>query len=464
MENMSKNILSTSSLIKSLYEDDEPENINYIEESERLFELFSSNKKLKIDGSIVKNYTKKFNILYNTNFFKEFKAPHIKEYFCQQLNFLLLCDFILSFYRLEDKSFNIKSINTLFLFDFFVKLGEFYAFMDYLSVDELFINYLRYMLTLYTLQLDRDVIEKNFASSIETLDNFFSHLIVPKIFSHIKYKNLDIVTENLNAILKQNPDELKDINENKIDFTTDEYKFLDNYFNYYAFCSKGSNIEVKKTAVKMPNPNPQPVNNDNNNSDNESDYDDDYYDGYDSDESWQPTVTVYVPNIDKTDVNYEKYKKEFIIRTYQLTNKKHKKIKNEIKTVSEALKIKDYSNFPVIIDEESITNNFSDIKIILGVKINVTDLDKKKDGHFIYSMIYKTACEFGHLNIVKDLLNYNPKSTKESRDLIEYATNSPNREILKYLIQNKSKYPSIENDLKYYSGAVYFEPKIIFNK
>lgn len=465
MSKVDKNILSTSIFIKNLYEDDDPDNIDYVEESDKIFEQFSLNRNLKIDIITAKNYIKKFNLLYNTSFFKDFQPPHVQEYFCQQLNFLLLIDFILSFFRVDNKNFDVKTINTLFIFDFFVKLGEFYTFMDYLAVDEVFIGYLKYMLTLYTLQLDRDVIEQNYDGFIEILDNFFVYAVIPKVFSSIGYKNISSFEDNVNKMLKKYPKELENCNEYASDLTGANYDFLDRFFNLSTY---NYEISVKKSRVEVPNPKPPPLfinENNNNNNDNDdfnSDYDsdDDSVDDYNSDDEydhngnrkWTPTIKIDMPNIETTDINYEKHRKEFIIRQFQNYNKNYKNILKEIKELSETIRIKDYSNFMPNSTDESILR----VKTILGSSISLSGLSDNN----IYNIIYPLACEYGHLNIVKDVLNHD---TNKPSSFVRNAAESPNREILKYLMENKHKYPNLKNELEKYKDATFYEPKLRFN-
>ena len=190
-------ILKTSKFIRSIFDDEindgymEEGDIDYGNESRLLFNTFSSNKSLKIDYGTIDDFLIKFDILHKSDFFISFKEPLVQEYFCQQLNFLLLIDFLLSFFRTNNKAFDVKKINTSFIFDFFVKLCDFYSFMNFLDVDYKFVDYLKYMITLYTLQLRREVIEKNFHYDIEIIDNFFANEIMPKVFQEIKYRNMN---------------------------------------------------------------------------------------------------------------------------------------------------------------------------------------------------------------------------------------------------------------------------------
>ena len=121
------NILKTSKLIQNSHDDEEdydPNSLDYDFEFSMLYNVFASTKVLKIDFDIAKEYLNKFEMLYATGMFKNFQKPAVQEYFCQQLNYLLLIDFMLSFFRSTDKTFNIKNINTHFIFDFF---GKFFS-------------------------------------------------------------------------------------------------------------------------------------------------------------------------------------------------------------------------------------------------------------------------------------------------------------------------------------------------
>jgi hypothetical protein len=86
-------LLKTSHFINSIYEDDITY-IDYLQEGQLLFNTFSFDKKLKMDLSTLNDFLCKTEILFKKDFFKTFKKPLVEEYFCQQLNFLLLIDFI----------------------------------------------------------------------------------------------------------------------------------------------------------------------------------------------------------------------------------------------------------------------------------------------------------------------------------------------------------------------------------
>ena len=88
-------LLKTSKFIQSMFEEDINEgiinlkDIDFKQESKLLFDLFSSNKKLKIDYKIVDEFLINFDILYINNVFKSFKHPLVQEYFNKELNTLL---------------------------------------------------------------------------------------------------------------------------------------------------------------------------------------------------------------------------------------------------------------------------------------------------------------------------------------------------------------------------------------
>jgi hypothetical protein len=230
------NILKTSKLIKSAHEDEDdydPDNIDYDFEFSMLYNVFATNKNLKIDFDIAKDYLGKFEKLHVSGVFKNFQKPSIQEYFCQQLNYLLLIDFMLSFFRVSDKTFNITNITTHFIFDFFGKLGDFFNLLLFLDVDDNVINYLKYMITLYILQLDRDFIEKHYYYCIDILDEFFVNVIMPDVLKEFNFNSMFEAYEPIKKLkeCKQTADIVNEYNENN-DYDSDKYVFLNSYFKY----------------------------------------------------------------------------------------------------------------------------------------------------------------------------------------------------------------------------------------
>lgn len=459
-------LIKTSKFIKSLFEDDisegimEFEDIDFSKETKLLFNTFISNKILKIDYETINDFLIKFDILYKVNFFNTFKQPMIQEYFCQQLNFLLLIDFILSFFRINNKAFDVKKINTSFIFDFFVKLGEFYSFMNYLDVDNHFVDYLKYMITLYTLQLQRDVIENNFHYDIEILDNFFANEIMPKVFEEIKYKNMNDFLSKIERFDKIFEKELKEYNPN-INYNTDVFKFSDNIFYLNYNWNQEPSIKVKTTEVEIMNPTPPPAINYNNmdndlESENDSDYysDDDYYGGQSSRNKWTPTIKKKIPNIEENDPNYKSYRNSFIFKHYQNLHNDYNNLLKEVRMLCSCIRIKDYSDFL----QHNNTKDIVRVKTIIGINLDFKSLDKN-----IVENVYNIACEYGHLEIVKNYIAFKNGDIDLTSNIIEKAAASPNREILKFLKESSSKYKKLNNMFDIRKDSSFYEPKIRFN-
>ena len=115
-------ILKTSNFIKSLHDDDIEEDpdykIDYNQDFIESYRLFSCSKNLQLSESNLQNLLEKMNILYKQNVFKNFEKPHIDEYFCKELRFLLIVDFILSFLELIMKHLILKQLLVNFYLHF----------------------------------------------------------------------------------------------------------------------------------------------------------------------------------------------------------------------------------------------------------------------------------------------------------------------------------------------------------
>jgi hypothetical protein len=464
-------IEKTSQIIKSMIEecydeDDSSTDINSLENWEEkmkfMFTSFAYNKKLTIDYSNVKDFLYKFNAIYKSGYFASFKPPIVQEYFCKQLNFLLIIDFILTFFRVDDKKFDVKKINTQFVFDFFIRLGDFYNFMNYLDVDEHFVNYLKYMLILYAFQLDRNVIEEKYHYFVCILDNFLQNDIMPQIFKDIHYKRLDALSNQINEYNKKFAKEIKEY-DNSHCYYSKEYEYLDDLFimnNYWN--SLPSDVTTKTKKIEVLNPNPPPpmhniytnaLNGDNNDDDNDDD--DDNYDDDDDDDyeyQWTPTISKYVPIIEKEDANYEEYRKLFILRNYQKIKEAYDNIMSEVNAMCSSLHLKKYDKFEP--DNKNI--EIMKVKTILGCVLDYNSISNND-----YDTIFGLASEYGHIEIVKALLE------KKNGDIggtnFEKAQASPNRDIPRYLAESKSRLKKLNELFTRYKDVNYYEPKIRFN-
>jgi hypothetical protein len=468
----------SSKLIKSLYIDDEDvdlETLNFRDEAKKLFSTFFTSKQLSIDLDSLEYFLNKFNKIHQLGIFANFKPPMIQEYFCKQLNFLLIIDFIITFFKTGDEKFDIQKINTQFIFDFFIKLGDFYNFMNYLEVEDKFLNYLKYMITLYSFQLDRNIIENVYHSFIYIIDDFFKNEIMSKAFSSIKYKNYDHLEQFIKEFYKKFPNEINSYNKN-VNYQDSFYDYLDSLFILNkTWDNLPHNVSTITKTIEVPNPNPPPpINNtytatfntgtevdnadideDNYYSDYESDYgSDDENDEYNYTrrQQWTPTIRKLVPLIENTDSNYNEYKKLFILRNYQKIKNKYDVIRSEIEEMCKNIQLKKYDDF----EPENKNIEILKIKTILGIMLDYTKINDND-----CNKIFELACEFGHIEIVKKLII---KKNGDIGDLhFEKAITSPNQEISKYLEENKKKFPELNKLFKKYKEANYCEPKIRFH-
>ena len=135
---------------------------------------------------------------------------------------------------MASNAFDFKSVTSQFLFTFFVNLGDFYTYMNYLDVDESLISYLKYMMTLYCLELDRPIIEHHFCNIVGILDDFFVNEILPQVFKEENYNNYNYVDDKIKCTQKIEsayPEYIKTYDDN-INYNSDENKHLDRLFSF----------------------------------------------------------------------------------------------------------------------------------------------------------------------------------------------------------------------------------------
>ncbi len=446
-------IEKSSKFIKSLYdeEDIDFDTLDYKFEIKMLFDTFASGKNLSITFDNVVDFLDRFNKIHKDGVFSSFSPPLVQEYFCKQLNFLLIIDFILTFFKVDNKDFNVKKLNTKIIFDFFVKLGDFYNFMNYLDVDESFVNYLKYMLILYSFQLDRDVIEDKFFYFISILDEFLQNVIMPQLFREINYNGFNQTSENDESYKRNFPNEIKDYNAN-LCYCGEAYSFLDDMFIMSNDWYSNPRVTIKFKTVEVLNPEPPPpMNNAYVEHNEDSEYDSDSSDYYSGREIWTPTITKSFSAIEPTDPNFNEYRKLFVLRHYQRIKEKLDSIANEIKNMCGTLKLKKYDDFEP--DNKSV--DIIKVKTILGCVLNY----KKLPGN-VYNEIFRLACEYGHIEIVKKLVIQLEGNI--GCDNFEIAQTSPNRDIPRYLEECKLKFKKLEDLFAKYEDVNYYEPKIRF--
>ena len=383
-------ILHTSKLIRSTFEDEKEFNSD-IDFDTYLEQQFVDNYNLyrykdKISIKTIKRYIDIFDKLnMKLNIYTSFVKPELNEYFNPTLNRLLITDFLLSIIKLNDDPFlkHLKQLNFVDFFTIFIELSYFFDFVNFLDVDNDFLNYLKFHLVLFSISLNRASIDKHFGHISWILDEFFKHEVCSLLlerFDMCHEKNeyyifpLDVET-NYNYILKE-----FDLN---IDYKTDEYKHLDNLFYikygrlHYQKRSKWDNTIEDIIDVKCDKTNWRDV---------EYDYDSYYYGEK--------------PKIKSSDPNYSTYIKQFMIRKYQFALEKlnaRKKMINESN-----LRIKDYSFFYKL-DDMDDKNKFDKVRLLsfIGELLNYENMST----HDI-KYCFREAYEQGHLELVKQISKY----------------------------------------------------------
>ena len=450
-------ILETSVFIRSMFEDELNDgsmvetDIDFRHEARTLFAVFSSNKRLSITFDTVTDFADKFDALHKTDFFTSFKPPLKEEYFCQQLNFLLLIDFIISFFKVSNPRFDVTTITTQFIFEFFVNLGEFFNFMNYLDVDKAVADYLKIMITLYALQLDRDVIERHFYNNIEILDNFFANEVMPNLFD--EYKQIHIAKLKCKRMNDMYKTALIAYNSNA-DYSSEEYANVDTLFNLTFENESRPFISVKKKLVVIPNPEPMPVDSDivsdnDIGTDNDSDYDSDNDSDYDSDNDiyWTPEIITYMNVIEPTDPAYNGHFKKFVCKQYHSLRLQYDALATEVRNLCADIRIKDYAK---LLNDELLNDELLYIKIIIGVPVDLTKLKP-----FSLNKCYSVACKYGQLAVVQQYVDICHGECD-----IQKAAGSPNRQILAHLKHVSAQFKMLKNQLDKCGDKIYMEPKI----
>lgn len=376
-------ILKTSEFInnsyeieKELHEDEEDYIIDYDNFlNEHITKCFDDylirNPSTKLTFQNIRDYVNKLEQL---NMHVDFEKPSLEEYFNKRLNFLLLMDFLISF----DQNKQLQSSQQIF--DFFVDFSHFYRFMSYLDVNAKFLEYIKYMLVLYLQSLTRVTIDNYFDHITWELDQFFKFEVVRELYQ--KYDKNLIAKQNIKKSFENNYKSVLAKESSKIDYTTEEYNYLDEYFEVFG-CS---GIERKYTMIKVPRDN-----NDSDEYDSNSDYDSDYDYDYD-----YKKVRQY--HIDRNDLLYETYKEMFIHRTYQQSKQFLEDFESFLKTAD--ITIKDFTKF----EEFPNASEPYKPKVLNFIGEILTDYGSESECR----QYFETAYELCHVNIIKHILNTKP--------------------------------------------------------
>ncbi len=438
-------ILHTSNFIKTMHEDDIAEDsdykIDYNQDFIESYRLFSSTKRLQLSEDGVQTILNKCNILYNQGVFKNFEKPHMDEYFCKELRFLLIVDFILSFFRIDNDTFDFKSVTSQFLFTFFVNLGDFYTYMNYLDVDESLISYLKYMMTLYCLELDRPIIEHHFCNIVGILDDFFVNEILPQVFKEENYNNYNDVDDKIKRTQKIESaysEYIKTYDDN-INYNSDENKHLDNLFNFNSWSSHMIDRNYDNVAI------PIEKNELDDNSDTDTDTDD--YDSDDDYDDYRANRVRYekVFRINTEDPNYKEYERLFLLKNYQKYKKEYEGIIKSIKDLCNECKINVYSSL-------SAHKNKRMIRVLTTLGYNI-DFDTVKEVYYNYgsndiNQPYELSCKYGNLEVFQNIVKY--QKYEITFEQFCYAANSRNKKLLEHLVELSKNHKSIKTQYDTY--------------
>lgn len=451
-------LLKTSVVIKNMHAEEEGEEgereiIDYDADAEIMFHAFAAQLPIHYACDI-KPLLNKFNVMYKSNLFREFMMPSITEYFCKHLNYLLLIDFILSFFKIEEPSFNVQSITTEFIFRFFVQVSHVFNFANYLDLDEAFVKYLKSMLTLYLLQLDRPIIELHFKDTIPILDEFFVNEIFKEVY-FLNIKNVDtyhLAVRNSRLYKELYAEELKDYDMSSFSSSSLPQDFVDPLFTTDYF---NGTVNVITTRV---------YNESDDESDNglDDDLDEDDYTNY---------ISPYteVKAIEETDPMYNTYKKMYICKQYHTYLCHIDRCLNIFKRISLYIKISSYDSFYPSPSDECIiqiedpldtyyltVESIYKIKLLLGYsRINMAALFAA--GH-TYSTYVPTICIYGHLHLFKQIVSDTDESHLMMPNIAYHAYSSPNPELFAWL----STHPTYKKYIKNNYPA-YKVPQIKFN-
>ena len=395
-------ILKSSKIIQNMFFDyeneNENENIDFTNETKLLFNEFITNKNLQISFQRVIHFIKKFEIICNCeNIFTDIINTQIDNYFCLKNNKMVITSFIILFFKIDNNNYDITQINNHFIFDFFVELGEFFNFMDFLDVDNTFLNNLKAIITLYALQLDRRVIEERFHYIIEILDIFFSNEIIPRVFIEVNFNKLRTYKT---YIEKYEKSFTKNYNE-------------DIKININNFVSSNDILIANNILEQIP------IN-------NETIYNDEHYDVNNDIYEYtnETSETSETQDILKRDIKFytlfncknvyvntlsfkdrHKYIKLLIIRYYQKITEKYENYMKIIRNLCLGIKINNYVNFKPNIKKTIVLLH---IKIFIGIEPNIETISKylQKENNLniltnIINDLIFCSCRLGYFNLFK---------------------------------------------------------------
>jgi hypothetical protein len=374
-------LLKTSRLINKRYDNLDEEvksKIPYCEyilkEYENTFEFYAKNYKNEKQGLLFVDVLQ-VNVFLN-NFdkmesYKTFKKPHLIEYFNRSLNFMVIIDFLVNFNKFDNSTIVDDKYTQQKIFEFFVILNQFYHFSIYLQLDEDFLEYLQTLIVLYSLSLNRSILEIHFNNTLPLINHFFYYNLFIPLYKENNYKCYKDKERLYNYLIKTFENDLVEFDPEH-DYQTDTYAHVDKLFKILNCYSKDVERKIKEKESK----------NEDSDNDNENESDSE-------DSMLEPEYS-----IEETDPNYKLYRQQFIYREFQKAMKYYS-IVNDIEKID--VEIKKYT---------ALKNNKDDD---FSQRILTMMGEELEDYNNIYQQqlekIFQIAYNFGHQNIVQRVTN-----------------------------------------------------------
>jgi hypothetical protein len=101
---------------------------------------------------------------------------------------------------------------------------------------------------------------------------------------------------------------------------------------------------------------------------------------------------------------------------------------------------------------------FAEIKTALGIQV----IEEIKSNNFNVNEYFKVICDYGHFKLAKEFFSNVKLDQLNISSLIENAGYSPNREILKYVINLLNSNEKYKSKLEKYNSESFYEPTISF--
>lgn len=406
----------SSTMLQTLLEDENEETIHYDTEVRNLFPVFVVGKTVRSDVDTLMLFLNVFNVLYDQKVFETFRPPDNFEYFAEPLNHLLLLDFFISFHKVLQPTFDTQQITPHLWASFFFALGDFFNFMDYLSVDERVTNYLKYMVCLFAIKyhIPRSIIEERLGGLVFVLDEFFQRVVLEELMDTFDYKRV----KQLNRQMVGFDSDLSVFHgEHDDTYLADEYNHLDDKY-HVEICTHLNPVCFYKVRC---------LNN------YEDSVDSDYESDLEEEEEDTPEMV--------------EEKRQAVLRKFGKLRIERDKCKQQLEhairsraDVCSHMKLNDYQI------DHSDPDNFQ-LLTAIGVKVQFeTLLHEDKDMSTNLRHLENTfcvACKYGHLHLIQQMIPY--MKTLDNHHYVCSLQESPNiKSILQWMYSARDHIPTIK--------------------